>query len=166
MTERVRFSRTLFDRSRPWPRRSSGTSAMPSRPISAWRGLRTVTGLPQSSTEPRERADAEERLEEFALAVALQAADAEHLALVQVEARHPCRRWPTERSRTRSAMRSVAVGLPLGIEPVEPPAEHLGDDLVVADRAGLVRGDGHAVAEHGDAVGDVAHLGAGGARCR
>ena len=42
-------------------------------------------GLPQSSMLPRRPADAEQRLEQLALAVALQAADAQHLALAQVE---------------------------------------------------------------------------------
>ena len=54
----------------------------------------------------------------------------------------PWSRRPLAKSSTLSAMRSVAVGTPLGIEPVEIAADHLGDDLVVADRARLVRRDG------------------------
>ena len=87
-------------------------------------GLRCEAGLPQSSTLPRGAAGAEERLEELALAVALQAADAEDLALAEVEADAGERgRW---RSRGPcSATRPVAVGDALGIEAVEAAADHL-----------------------------------------
>ena len=157
MTESVRFSRTLLVSSSPWPRRSSGTSAMPSRPISAARGLPIETGLPQSSMLP--------------------------LALAAPNSAWNSSRWPcpcrpptpsTSPSRRAkldalqaAAARKVAdlqrdaVGRrrdALGIEPVEMAADHLGDDLVVGDRVRLMRGDGAAVAEDGQAVGDGAHL--------
>jgi len=48
---------------------------------------------------------------------------------------------------------------PGGIEAVHSPPEHLGNDLVVADRAGIMGSDRHAVAEDGDAIGDLADLG-------
>src|SRR5260370_1229089 len=49
--------------------------------------LRPVTGerLPPELDRAARPADAEERLEQFALAMALQAADAEHLALAETE---------------------------------------------------------------------------------
>ena len=59
---------------------------MPSRPIRAARGLPIETGLPQSSMRAARLGRAEQRLEKLALAVPLQAADAEHLALAQREA--------------------------------------------------------------------------------
>ena len=59
-------------------------------------------------------AGAEQRLEELALAVALQAADAEHLALVEVEADAREAR-PLAKSRTFERDRgSVAVGMRSG----------------------------------------------------
>ena len=48
--------------------------------------------------------------------------------------------------------------LALRIETVEPPAEHLGDDLIVAHLTDRMCCDGRAVAEHSDAVRNLPHL--------
>ena len=135
MTASVRFSRTLLVRSRPWPRRSSGTSAMPSRPVSAWRGLAMRAGLAPELDAAGGAAGAEQRLEELALAVALQPADAEHLAFAEVEARRRAAGAPPAKSRTRERDAAGRGRDALGVEPVEAAADHRGDDLVVADRA-------------------------------
>ena len=103
-------------------------------------------------------ADTEQRLEQLPLAVALQSADAHHLALLEVEVDA----LQAVADRQPADLQGDAVGrgrLPLGIEAVEPAAEHLGDDLVVGDRCHLVSRDGHAVPEDGDASGEVSHFG-------
>ena len=68
---------------------------------------------------PVARAGAEQRLEKLALAVPLQAADAEHLALAQVEADARRAAAAGEVPDLQRDRGSVAVGDPLGIEPVE-----------------------------------------------
>ncbi len=132
MTESVRFSRTLLESSRPWPRRSSGTSAMPSRPVSAWRGERGRHRLaPQLDRRPssgrRRTAPGTARAGHGPAGRRRRAPRPRG-----GRGRRPCRRWPTVRSRT---LQRDAVGRgrrALRIEALHAAAEHLGDDLVVA----------------------------------
>ena len=136
MTDRVRFSRTLFGEQQPLvpPVLRHQRQAARGRSGAA-RGLAVVTGRPQTSIVP------------------LRARTTPNSAWNSSRWPCPCRpatpsTSPSCRSRStpasRCADREVAHAqrdapgrgrLALGIEAVEPPSEHLGDDLVVADRA-------------------------------
>ena len=81
---------------------------------------------------------AEKGLEELALPVPLQTADAEHLALEEVEADAL---QPRRAGEVADLQRDAAGRRrdPVGIEPVEPPPDHRRHDLVVGDGTRLVR---------------------------
>ena len=101
--------------------------------------------------------DAEQSLEQLALAVALQTGDAEHFTLTQAETDARQARAGGEvphfesdaAGRIRDARR---------IEPLQPAPDHLRDDLVVRYARGGVRGNGAPAAKDGQPVGDRSHL--------
>ena len=80
-----RFSPTVIGSISPSVLRSSGMSAMPMR-ARAWVGLGMRASRPATSTRAAEVAqDAEEREQELALALAVEAAEADDLAAADVE---------------------------------------------------------------------------------
>ena len=101
--------------------------------------------------------DAEEREEELELPLALEPSDSEHLARVHVEvdvAQAMPEPKPADAERDR-----VADALPLlGVEPLDPPAQHHRDDLVLGRIGRRPRADHRAVAKDRDLVGDLLHL--------
>ena len=130
----MRFSRTLLVRSRPCPRRSSGTSAMPSRPVSAC--ARAADRRRLAPQLDRARRPCRRRTAPGTARAGRGPAGRRRRAprLRAGRSSTPAEPVPLRESATLSATRSVAVERALGIEPVEVAADHLGDDLVVVDR--------------------------------
>jgi hypothetical protein len=99
-----------------------------------------VLGLPQISTVPREPPYAEQRLEQFALAVALHAGDPEYFALAQIEV--DIGQAMIDAKLAQAERDGIGRGLlAFGIEPVHAAAEHVGDDRLVVDSLRVIGGD-------------------------
>ncbi len=90
--------------------------------------------------------------------MALQAADAQHLALAQrkADAAEPAAAGEIGDLQRDPVGRG---GDALGIEPVEVAADHLGDDLLVGDGVRLMGGHGASIPEDGESVGNRPDLG-------
>ena len=88
ITASVRFSRKLLVSSRPCPRLSSGTSAIPSRPSGLHAGSNRGTLAPKFDPAVC-LGRTEKRLEKFALAVTLKTTDAKDLSFAHGETHTP-----------------------------------------------------------------------------
>ena len=88
----------------------------------------------------------------------LQAGHPEHLAVVQVEIDAGETRAGSKIACPQRNVRGRGRH-PLGVEALHLPPEHLGDDFIVAHFANRMARDGLAIAEHGDPVGNLSHLG-------
>ena len=100
---------------------------------------------------------AEQRLEQFALAVALHAGDPQYFALAQIEVDIGKAMIDAEAAQAKRDGRGRRAPA-FRVEPIHAPAQHVGDDRLVVDGVGVVGGDRRAVAEHGDAIGNLAHF--------
>ncbi len=112
---------------------------------------------------PAPRPDAEQALNRFGAAGADQPGDAEDLAALQgegnvVDAAHvPVNRMPG--GKVFNAQHRVADGVPLmRIERGQLSSHHHGNNVILAESGGWPGGDGLAVADDADGIGDRFHL--------